>query len=49
MWTELDTGSYRTNKAVVDILKTKFGIEASVNLASGLLKRWKEAREGVVE
>ena len=49
VWAELDTGNYRTNKAVADMLKAKFGIEASVNLASRLVKRWKEAREGAEE
>ena len=49
VWVELDTGSYRTNKAVADMLKEKFGIDASVNLASGLVKRWKETREGTAE
>ena len=49
VWVELDTGRYRTNKAVADMLKEKFGIDASVNLASGMVKRWKKAREGGVE
>ena len=49
VWAELDTGNYHTNKAVADMLKEKFGIDASVNLASGMVKRWKKAREGVVE
>ena len=49
VWAELDTGNYHTNKAVADMLKEKFGIDASVNLASGLVKRWKETREGTAE
>ena len=49
VWVELDTDNYHTNKAVADMLKENFGIEASVNLASRLVKRWKETREGVVE
>ncbi len=49
VWVELDTGSYHTNKAVADMLKEKFGIEASVNLAARLVKRWKENREVAVE
>ena len=49
VWAELDTGNYHTNKAVADMLKEKFGIEASVNLASRLVKRWKEVREGAAE
>ena len=28
------------------MLKEKFGIKGSVNLAARLMKRWKEAREG---
>ena len=49
VWAELDTGKYHTNRAVADMLKEKFGIEASVNLASRLMKRWKENREGAAE
>lgn len=49
VWAELDTGKYRTNKAVADMLKEKFGVEASVNLASRLVKRWKETREVAAE
>ncbi len=49
VWAELDTGNYHTNRAVADMLKEKFGIEASVNLASRLVKRWKETREGAAE
>ena len=49
VWAELDTGKYHTNRAVADMLKEKFGIEASVNLASRLVKRWKETREGAAE
>ena len=49
VWAELDTGNYHTNRAVADMLKGKFGIEASVNLASRLVKRWKENREGAAE
>lgn len=45
IWAELDRGDYRTNKQMVDVLKEKFGVEASVNLASRLVKRWKKARE----
>ena len=45
VWAELDTGKYRTHKAVADMLKEKFGIDASVNLAARLMKRWKSARE----
>ena len=43
---ELDTGKYRTHKAVADMLEEKFGIKGSVNLAARLMKRWKEARDG---
>lgn len=46
---ELDTGNYRTNKAVANMLKEKFGIDASVNLAARLVKRWKQAREDTAE
>ena len=46
---ELDTGKYRTHKAVADMLEEKFGIKGSVNLAARLMKRWKEAREGASE
>ena len=46
-WKELDTGQYSTQKQVADMLKEKFGIDASVNVAGRLLKRWKAAREGV--
>ena len=49
VWAELDTGNYHTNRAVADMLKEKFGIEASVNLASRLVKRWKEVRDGAAE
>lgn len=49
VWAELDTGNYCTNKAVANMLKEKFGIEASVNLASRLVKRWKQAREDTAE
>lgn len=49
VWAELDTGKYHTNRAVADMLKEKFGIEASANLASRLVKRWKENREGAAE
>ena len=45
VYLELDTGKYRTHQQVVDMLKEKFGIKASVNLASRLVKRWKKARE----
>ena len=45
VWTELDTGKYRTHKAVADMLKEKFDIDVSVNLAARLMKRWKSARE----
>ena len=43
---ELDTGKYRTHKAVADMLNEKFGIKGSVNLAARLVRRWKETREG---
>ena len=46
---ELDTGKYSTHKQVADMLKEKFGISASVNLAARLMKRWQEAREGASE
>ena len=46
VWQELDTGKYSTHKQVADMLKEKFGIKGSVNLAARLMKRWKEAREG---
>lgn len=46
---ELDTGKYTTNKQAAQMLKEKFGIEASVNLAARLMKRWRAAREGVAE
>jgi len=46
IWQELDTGKYSTHKQVADMLKEKFGIKGSVNLAACLMKRWKEARDG---
>ena len=46
VWQELDTGMYSTHKQVADMLKEKFGIKGSVNLAARLMKQWKEAREG---
>ena len=46
---ELDTGKYTTNKQAAQMLKEKFGIEASVNVAARLMKRWRAAREGVTE
>ena len=49
VWQELDTGKYSTHKQVADMLKEKFGISASVNLAARLMKRWQEAREGASE
>ena len=45
VWAELDTGNYHTHKAVANMLKEKFGIDASVNLAGRLMKCWKLARE----
>lgn len=45
VWAELDKGVYRTNQQVADMLGEKFGIKASVTLASRLVKRWREARE----
>ena len=45
VWAELDKGCYNTNQQVVDMLWEKFSIEASVALASRLVKRWREARE----
>ena len=44
LWAELDTGNYHTHKAVADMLKERFGIDASVNLAARLMKRWREFR-----
>ncbi|MBO6290703.1 MAG: hypothetical protein J6N51_00360 [Selenomonas sp.] len=44
LWAELDTGNYHTHKAVADMLKERFGIDASVNLAARLMKRWRESR-----
>ena len=49
VWQELDTGKYSTHKQVADMLKEKFGISASVNLAARLMKRWQEAKEGASE
>ena len=49
VWAELDSGNYRTHKAVADMLKEKFDIDASVNLAARLMKRWKSAREKSAE
>ena len=49
VWQELDTGKYSTHKQVADMLKEKFGIYASVNLAARLMKRWQEAKEGASE
>ena len=49
VWVELDNGNYPTHKAVADMLKERFGIEASANLAARLVKRWKEARKGASE
>ena len=45
VFAELDKGGYNTNKQVADMLKEKFGIVASVQLASRLVKRWRKARE----
>ena len=45
VFAELDKGIYNTNQKVADMLKEKFGIKASVNLASRLVKRWRAARE----
>ena len=47
VWAELDTGKYQTHKDVADMLKDKFGIDASVNLAARVMKRWKAAREEI--
>ena len=49
VWAELDTGNYRTHKAVADMLKDKFDIDASLTLAARLMKRWKSVREKSVE
>lgn len=45
VFAELDKGGYHTNRQVAEMLGEKFGIKASVNLASRLVKRWKKARE----
>ena len=47
VWAELDTGNYQTHKDVADMLKEKFGIDASVNLAARLMKRWRASREEI--
>ena len=49
VWAELDTGKYRTQKEVAEMLEEKFDIKASVNLAGRLIKRWKSAREDATE
>ena len=49
VWAELDTGKYHTHKAVAAMLKEKFDIDASANLAGRLMKRWKSAREKSAE
>ena len=47
IFAELDKGLYKTHQQVADMLKDKFGIVASVQLASRLVKRWRKAREGL--
>ena len=37
------------SKRTAAMLKEKFGIYASVNLAARLMKRWQEAKEGASE
>ena len=44
IFVELDNGDYNSNQQVADMLEDKFGIKASVNLASRLVKRWRTAR-----
>lgn len=46
VFAELDKGECKTHQQVVDMLKERFGIVASVQLASRLVKRWRKAREG---
>lgn len=41
---ELDKGGYDTHAKVAAMLKEKFGVEGSVNLAGRLVQRWKKAR-----
>ena len=45
IWAELDKGQWQTYKDVAAMLKEKFGIGASVNLVSRLMKRWREVRQ----
>ena len=44
IFAELDKGGYSTNRQVAAMLEEKFGVKASVNLASRLVRRWKETR-----
>ena len=46
VFAELDKGECKTNQQVVDMLKEKFDIGATTQLASRLVKRWRKAREG---
>ena len=45
IFAELDKGYCKTHQQVADMLKEKFGIAASTQLASRLVKRWRKARE----
>ena len=47
VFAELDKGDYKTQQQVVDMLKEKFGIVATRQLAARLVKRWRKARENV--
>lgn len=45
VFAELDKGNCKNHQQVVDMLKDKFGVVASRQLASRVVKRWREARE----
>lgn len=45
IWAELDKEQWQTHRDVAVMLKEKFGIEASANLVSRLIKRWREERQ----
>ena len=49
VFAELDKGECKTHQQVVDMLKEKFGIVATTQLASRLVSRWKKARKATKE
>lgn len=48
IFAELDKGNCKTHQQVVDMLREKFGVVASTQLASRLVKRWRQDRAGAV-